>query len=1723
MNLLNNIQEWNELESQENMERQAPKTEKTRSTALPEGMLDTGGLMLALESRLMYDGSGLLSALVSGDHDAPQQDLHQDPSPVADHCPGIGSAEAMGSDPAIREVVFVDAAVPDATFFVGKFAAHTEVVILDPDQNAVEQITRELSNHNNLSAIHLIAHGSPGQIDLTGSPLSMTTLNDYAPELSHWSAAMAPGADFMIYGCDVGATPQGQALLQDLATLTGTDVAASTDLTGPVAKGGDWNLESSCGSIETTSLGERGSIDAYGYVLAPPSVTGAGNLPVLEGAGPSALTPALLVTDPDSAQLASAQVVITGSYVNGEDVLAFIDTGNITGNWNPATGTLTLTGNDTVAAYQAALRSVTYQNLGGDSPTGGVRTIAVTVNDGGVNSAPNPGSITVTPVNDPSAVTAGANWTYTESDPATVVDPGLTVTDLDNTTLTGATVSITANYRNGKDVLSFTPVGAITGVWNAATGTLTLSGADTVANYQTALRSVTYQNTSDDPNLAAGTATLSRTISFRANDGSGLSAASTATVVVQPANDAPVLTVTNPYLASITRAVTVDPVANTGVTVGSFLAGTVADADATGVLTGIAIHQKNNGRGPGWEYSVDGGATWATFGVVNNSNALLLRSTDLVRYVSDGTDDDSATFDFYAWDQTAGTAGTKVSATTRGGETGFSPLDSQATIQVNAAPTVVPIAPVMPTITEDQTATGGRTVSSIVGASISDIDGGAVEGIAVYAAATDTGRWQYSTNGGGSWSNMGAVSPTQARLLRSNDLVRFVPDAKNPPNLPSAQAQFSYYAWDRTLYTQGALANVTVRGNATPFSLVGDTATQAVTAINDAPTLTAIAPSLPAITHGDTTNTGTDMATLVGASIADVDLTPAPVQGVAVTAVANAGGGGFWEYSLDGGTTWSAVGAVSNAASLLLRATDRIRYQPDTLPGTGQASITYRAWDQTGATAGAEGSKVNTTANGGTTPFSVATDSADIQINYAPVLTPYNPALTTITEDQTASAGNTVTSLIGASITDQDAGAAKGIALYATTGNNGTWQYNTGGGWINVGAVAGNNALLLRSTDQIRFVPDAMNPPTVAATVSYYAWDQALHVAGAKVNATTRGGATPFSLAGDTASLTVTAVNDAPVLAPIAPTLTTINENATANAGQLVSSILGASVSDVDYGAVEGIAITGLNSGNGTWQYNTGTGWTDVGAVSATSALLLRSTDSVRFVPDGQNATTGTLTYRAWDQSSGAAGSKVDASTITGGVTAFSASTDTATITVTAVNDAPVLVAIAPTLNAITEDATANAGQTVATILGASVTDIDTGAVSGIAITALASGSGTWQYNTGAGWNNVGVVSNASSLLLRSTDSIRFVPNAENADVATFTYRAWDRTSGATGTKVNTGVNGGTTAFSSVTDTASITVTSLNDAPVLTATSPSLIALTEDAMANAGQSVASFLGMSVTDVDNGAVSGIAITSLNSGNGTWQYDVGSGWTNIGVVSATSALLLRSTDTIRFVPDGGNATTGTLTYRAWDQTSGVAGNKVDASTTGGTSAFSVATDTATVLVGSLNDAPVLTPMAPALNAIDEDATAPAGQTVASFLGASVTDTDTGAVQGVAITSLVSGQGTWQYNIGAGWVNVGVVSATSSLLLRSTDSVRFIPDGENADSVSLTYRAWDRTSGAAGSKVDASTTTGGTSAFSTATDTATLAVTAVNDAPVLAAAAPTLTSVTEDDTAHAGQTVA
>jgi hypothetical protein len=618
----------------------------------------------------------------------------------------------------------------------------------------------------------------------------------------------------------------------------------------------------------------------------------------------------------------------------------------------------------------------------------------------------------------------------------------------------------------------------------------------------------------------------------------------------------------------------------------------------------------------------------------------------------------------------------------------------------------------------------------------------------------------------------------------------------------------------------------------------------------------------------------------------------------------------------------------------------------------------------------------------------------------------------------------------------------------------------------------------------------------------------------------------------DTIDIFINAVNDSPILTPSSPTLTTITENDVANDGHTVASILGVLVDDIDSGAAEGMAITQLVETNGRWQYDTGAGWVDVGPVSTTSALLLRASDSLRFLPDTQNGGVSRFDFQAWDQTSGAPGGLGDAST-PGGESTFSLASDTVSIMVTSVNDAPTFTPSSPTLTEITENDIANTGDSVSTLFSAA-NDVDSGDLGGVAITALSSGNGTWQYSVdnGASWSAVpGDVAEANALLLRDNDLVRFVPDGQNADSASFDFRRWDQTTGATGIQVDASSSGGTTAFSAAFDTASITVTAVNDAPSFIPTSPTLTAIDEDDIANLGELVSTLLP-GVSDNDAGDTTGIAVTSLRAGNGAWQYSLDGGtiWSAVPTdVSTTTALLLRSTDLVRFVPDGQNADAASFDFRAWDRSAGTAGTQADTSSPGGTSAFSLALDTAAIAVGGINDAPTLDNLGDmTLLDVAESDPNPAGDAVSAILasagGDRISDFDTGAVEGIAVTGVNDADGTWQYSTdGSIWTHFGSVSDNAAVLLNPSARVRFVPDvGYVGSAGNLTFRAWDQSAGTnAQTGVDVSVT-GLDTPYSVNVETAALVVAAQNAAPVLTPSAPSLTPIHEDETGNPGDGV-
>ncbi|WP_201834504.1 beta strand repeat-containing protein [Microvirga zambiensis] len=559
---------------------------------------------------------------------------------------------------------------------------------------------------------------------------------------------------------------------------------------------------------------------------------------------------------------------------------------------------------------------------------------------------------------------------------------------------------------------------------------------------------------------------------------------------------------------------------------------------------------------------------------------------------------------------------------------------------------------------------------------------------------------------------------------------------------------------------------------------------------------------------------------------------------------------------------------------------------------------------------------------------------------------------------------------------------------------------------------------------------------------------------------------------GYTAGEQYTMVNDAPVLTPVMPTLTGLTDTDVSNPGQSVGSILGTSVSDVDFNAVEGIAITGLASDNGTWQYSTngGASWSDIGTVSSAAALLLRAIDRVRFVPDGVNGTTGSLTYHAWDQTgatAGMQGSKVDAS-ISGGSTPFSAATDTVSVTVTAVNDAPVVTASGGTTAFTEGDNTASTPVVIDSGLTLSDSDNATFASATVSITGnfasaqdvlafvndgLTAGNITGSYNSATGVLTL-TSAGATATAAQWQAALRSVTYANNSDTPSTATRT-----------ISFAVNDGGATSASVTKTVSVANT--NDTPVVTV--PSSIAIVED-------TAGALTGISFSDADAGS-SSVTVT-LSVASGALSATSGGGVTIGGTTSALT--LTGSIANINTFIAGNN-----VTFTSASNFSGNLTLNVAISDNGNTGSGGAKTGSATLTldVAPVNDAPNVT--APGSVAVSEDVPT-------ALTGISFSDVDAGS--SVVEVSLTVGSGTLFATSGS---NV-TVSGSGSTALTLSGSISDINAFLAASQVSFTtaQNATSNVTLTVAIDDNGGTGSGGSQQDST---TVTLAVTAVNDAPV------------------------
>ena len=187
---------------------------------------------------------------------------------------GVGSATAMEQDSTLvqprhdwQQVLVVDAGVTDAEIMIKAAAANMHVIRLNATEDGLSQLSRELAKATGIKSLHILAHGEPGSLSLGNGAVTTASLQQ-TQSLKALSGKFAAGADVMIYGCDLAANRSGQLLVETLGKHLGTDVAASTDLTGAATLGGNWVLEHKLGHIDSQLFASQDVLNAYTGTLS---------------------------------------------------------------------------------------------------------------------------------------------------------------------------------------------------------------------------------------------------------------------------------------------------------------------------------------------------------------------------------------------------------------------------------------------------------------------------------------------------------------------------------------------------------------------------------------------------------------------------------------------------------------------------------------------------------------------------------------------------------------------------------------------------------------------------------------------------------------------------------------------------------------------------------------------------------------------------------------------------------------------------------------------------------------------------------------------------------------------------------------------------------------------------------------------------------------------------------------------------------------------------------------------------------------------------------------------------------------------------------------------------------------------------------------------------------------------------------------------------------------
>jgi len=178
-----------------------------------------------------------------------------------------------------REALFIDPGISDIDTLVGHLRSEVEPILLDQIRPATQQMAQVIAQDRDLAAIHVIAHGSSGQVCFTSGDWSAEMLPDDVEHLAAIGRALAPDGELRLWSCKTGRSMAGRRFVAALAEGVGANVSAASSAVGAASLGGSWELDVPVGAIAPAPPLTPAGLIRYSGILPAAEITVTGRLP----------------------------------------------------------------------------------------------------------------------------------------------------------------------------------------------------------------------------------------------------------------------------------------------------------------------------------------------------------------------------------------------------------------------------------------------------------------------------------------------------------------------------------------------------------------------------------------------------------------------------------------------------------------------------------------------------------------------------------------------------------------------------------------------------------------------------------------------------------------------------------------------------------------------------------------------------------------------------------------------------------------------------------------------------------------------------------------------------------------------------------------------------------------------------------------------------------------------------------------------------------------------------------------------------------------------------------------------------------------------------------------------------------------------------------------------------------------------------------------------------